>query len=98
MPFVSARPGSSGHAETQAAILLAEIASYGALVGEIGAALEISAAQLAAVEALEGVETTVSLPIERVAGWNGRRVAEWFGALDSDLQIDLRLSGMDSQT
>ncbi|MGZ6285802.1 MAG: hypothetical protein ACXWQ5_21230 [Ktedonobacterales bacterium] len=95
---MSALPGSSGHAETSAAILLAEIAGYGALVGEIGAALEISAAQLAAVEALERVETTVSLPIERVAGWNGRRVAEWFGALDSDLQIDLRLSGMDSQT
>lgn len=88
-----------GRAETYSAVtLLAEVANYGALVGEIGTALGISTAQLAAAEALERLETVLSLSVEQVAGWNGAQVAAWFAALDRDLQIDLRLSGVDSQT
>lgn len=93
------KTASLEHTETpHAANLLAEIAGYGTLVAEIGATLDISSAQLAAVEALERVETTLSLSIEQVAGWNSGRVVEWFAALGNDLQLDLRLSGVDGQT
>lgn len=99
-PSVShAAPAPKGGPDAYpAATLLAEIAGYGVLVAEIGAALGISPAQLAAAEALERLETTLSLSIEQVAEWNGARVAAWFTALGSDLQIDLRLSGVDTQT
>lgn len=96
--YSSAKQASVGHSETASTILLSEIADYGAMVAEIGATLDLSSAQLAAAEALERVETTFSLPVEQVAGWNDRRVAAWFTALSDDLQIDLRLSGVDSQT
>ena len=95
-PTASAPVG--GARAVSAVALLAEIASYGTLVAEIGDALGISPAQLAAAEALDRLETTLSHSIEQVAGWNGARVAAWFAALGSDLQVDLRLSGVDTQT
>lgn len=88
-----------GHADhPSATALLAEIAGYGVLVAEIGAALDLSSAQQVAAEALERLETTLSVSVEQIAGWNSARVIAWFAALGSDLQIDLRLSGVDSQT
>lgn len=98
-PVTLATSALMGRTETYSAVtLLAEIAGYGALIAEIGTTLGISPAQLAAAEALERLETMLNLSVEQVADWKGARVVAWFGALGGDLQIDLRLGGVDSQT
>ena len=101
-PSVSSQPAvpvstTPRDSASSAGSLLAEIANYGKLIAEIAATLNLSAAQLAASEALERLETTLGLPVEVVALWAEARVAAWFAALGGDLQIDLRLSGVDSQ-
>ncbi|PWT76243.1 MAG: hypothetical protein C5B60_04295 [Chloroflexi bacterium] len=74
------------------------LASYAALVTEIAGLLALTPERLARAEALDRLEITTQVTVERVLSWNTGRVARWFTQLGDDLQIDLSLAGLDIES
>ncbi len=85
-------------ADAPAALMepLATLRASGEAVTAIGVALGLPPDRLAAAEALDRLEVEASLTLDAVAAWTPRAVSEWFAILESDLQLDLRLAGLDS--
>jgi hypothetical protein len=73
------------------------LASYAALVREIAEVFALEPERLARAEALDRVEITTQITVERMLSWSTGRVARWFTHLGDDLQIDLSLGGLDTE-
>jgi hypothetical protein len=70
-------------------------ASYAALVKEIADLFALAPERLARAEALDRLEITTQVTVERMLSWSTGRVARWFTHLGDDLHIDLSLAGLD---
>jgi hypothetical protein len=74
------------------------LTSYAALVKEIAGLFALSPERLARAEALDRLEITTQVTVERMLSWSAGRVARWFTHLGDDLQIDLSLAGLDIES
>jgi hypothetical protein len=74
------------------------LASYAALVKEIAGLFALEPDRLARVEALDRLEITTQVTVERMLSWSAGQVARWFTRLGDDLQIDLSLAGLDIES
>jgi len=77
---------------------LASLRARGDTLAQIGAALGLMPEELAAAESLDRLEIELARDPAWLATLDGRHITAWFAALGGDLAIDLRLSGLDSQT
>ncbi|HEX8997535.1 MAG TPA: hypothetical protein VF812_16025 [Ktedonobacterales bacterium] len=74
---------------------LARLRLLGETVRAVGSAFDLSADELAASEAFDRIERSVSMSVERAAALTERDVRRWFETLGDDLALDLTLEGLD---
>jgi len=74
------------------------LALYAVLVVEIGELLELAPERLARAEALDRLEITTRVTLERMLFWNTSLVERWFALLGDDLELDLYLGGLDAES
>lgn len=76
---------------------LAALRQQGNALAEIGAALGLTPDALAAAESLDRLEIELSRDLAWLTALDEQQVTAWFATLGGDLEIDLRLAGLDSQ-
>lgn len=74
----------------------ARLRALGGAAQMAGAALGLTADELAASEAFDRVERFIPLAVARVAALDLADLRGWFAALGADLELDLTLEGLDS--
>lgn len=76
---------------------LATLRARTGMLAEIGAALGLTPEELAAAESLDRLEIELARDLVWLTTLDEQHVTAWFVALGGDLEIDLRLAGLDSQ-
>ncbi len=91
---------SAAAAPSDATLLAGDLAALrqqGNALAAIGDALGLRPDALAAAESLDRLEIDLSRDLAWLTTLDERHVTAWFAALGGDLEIDLRLAGLDSQ-
>jgi hypothetical protein len=76
---------------------LATLRAPADMLAEIGAALGLTPEELATAESLDRLELDCARDLAWLTTLDEQHVTAWFAALGGDLEIDLRLAGLDSQ-
>ncbi|MGH2505510.1 MAG: hypothetical protein ACRDID_23610 [Ktedonobacterales bacterium] len=76
--------------------LFVTLRALGEAAQTAGAALGLTASELAASEAFDRAERFIPLAVEQAAALDLAAVGGWFAALGVDLELDLTLEGLDS--
>lgn len=91
-----ARQADAASESLEVAEAFARLRALGEAVQAVGAALGLTADELAASEAFDRVERFIPLAVERVAALDLAAARDWFAALGADLELDLTLEGLDT--
>lgn len=83
-------------AESVPFALLERVRALGEAAQAVGAALGLTADELATSEAFDRVERFIALTVEQVAALDPAEARGWFVALGDDLELALTLEGLDS--
>ncbi|GEM_PF-1113377 len=94
-PTTSAAPRLATTAERTPNVF-STLVGYGALVAEMAALLALPPERIARAEALDRLEITTNLTATELFAWDTGAVKRWFASFEDDLELDLRLMGLDS--
>jgi hypothetical protein len=95
-PARQADAASEALEASKVAEAFARLRALGEAAQSVGAALGLTADELAASEAFDRVERFIPLAVERVAALDLAAARDWFAALGADLELDLTLEGLDT--
>ena len=90
------RLSRQGNAESVPFALFERVRALGEAAQAVGAALGLTADELATSEAFDRVERFIALTVEQVAALDPAEARGWFVALGDDLELALTLEGLDS--